>query len=216
MMSEIFTRTITGAILVAVVITATSYNLFTSISLWLVLAILGIRELKSNSMGGFLGVFYLLMAASSVVCLGFFDYDGLEFSINTSVYRGMNGVALLCVIWANDTSAYLGGIALGKKIFPMGLAPHISPKKSWEGAIIGALVSGVIGFLVLDSVGAVLGFCVGILAILSDLIESKAKRKAGIKDSGTLLPGHGGVLDRFDALLLSAPFTLLTLYLLSI
>tara|TARA_B100001564_G_scaffold356249_1_gene370038 strand:+ start:940 stop:1587 length:648 start_codon:yes stop_codon:yes gene_type:complete len=215
-MSDILTRTITGAILVAVVIIATSYNLYTSIGLWLVLAILGIRELTSNTMGEKLGVIYLLLASFSLVCLGFFDYDGLEFSLNTSVYRGMNGVALLCVIWANDTSAYLGGMVLGRKIIPKGLAPQVSPKKSWEGAIIGALVSGGIGFLVLGLVGALLGLCVGILATLSDLIESKAKRKAGIKDSGTLLPGHGGVLDRFDSLLLSAPFTLLTLYLLSI
>ena len=215
-MSEILTRTITGAILVAVVIIATSYNLYTSIGLWLIFAILGIRELKSNNMGGKLGVIYLLIASLSVVCMGFFDYDGLEFSLNTSVYRGMNGVALLCVIWANDTSAYLGGMVLGRKIIPKGLAPQVSPKKSWEGAIIGALVSAGIGFLILASVGALLGLCVGILATFSDLIESKAKRKAGIKDSGTLLPGHGGVLDRFDALLLSAPFILLTLYLLSI
>ncbi len=215
-MSEILTRTITGAILVAVVIIATYYNLFTSTGLWLIFAILGIRELKSNNMGGKLGVIYLLIASLSVVCMGFFDYDGLEFSLNTSVYRGMNGVALLCVIWANDTSAYLGGMVLGRKIIPKGLAPRVSPKKSWEGAIIGALVSAGIGFLILASVGALLGLCVGILATFSDLIESKAKRKAGIKDSGTLLPGHGGVLDRFDALLLSAPFTLLTLYLLSI
>ena len=215
-MSELLTRTITGAILVAVVIISTSYNLYTSIGLWLMLAILGIRELKSNTMGGKLGVVCLLIVSLSMVCLGFFDYDGLEFSLNTSVYRGMNGVALLCVIWANDTSAYLGGRALGRKIIPKGLAPQVSPKKSWEGAIIGALVSGGIGFLVLGSVGALLGLCSGILATFSDLIESKAKRKAGIKDSGTLLPGHGGVLDRFDALLLSAPFTILTLYLLSI
>ena len=215
-MSEILTRTITGAILVAVVIIATSYNLYTSIGLWLMLAILGVIELKSNTMGGKLGVIYLFIASLSVVCLGFFDYDGLEFSLNTSVYRGMNGVALLCVIWANDTSAYLGGMVLGRKFIARGLAPKVSPQKSWEGAIIGVLVSGGIGFLVLGSVGALLGLCVGILATFSDLIESKAKRKAGIKDSGTLLPGHGGILDRFDALLLSAPFTLLTLYLLSI
>ena len=107
-------------------------------------------------------------------------------------------------------------MVLGRKIIPKGLALQVSPKKSWEGAIIGALVSAGIGFLILASVGALLGLCVGIIATFSVLIESKAKRKAGIKDSGTLLPGHGGVLDRFDALLLSAPFILLTLYLLSI
>ena len=112
-MNEILTRTITGVILVTVVIIATSYNFFTSIGLWLMIAILGIIELNSNNMGGKLGVIYLLIASLSVVCLGFFDYDGLEFSLNTSVYRGMNGVALLCVIWANDTSAYLGGMAFG-------------------------------------------------------------------------------------------------------
>ena len=72
-MSEILTRTITGAILVSIVIIATSYNFYTSIGLWLILAILGIRELKSNTMGGKLEVIYLLVASLSVVFLGFFD-----------------------------------------------------------------------------------------------------------------------------------------------
>ena len=91
----------------------------------------------------------------------------------------------------------------------------VSPNKSWEGAAIGATMASLVAYLFIGLTGLLIGLCVGILATFSDLIESKAKRKAGIKDTGALLPGHGGVLDRFDALLLSAPFTFIVIYIIS-
>ena len=214
-MNELLKRTITGAVLVVVVISATTYSLITSSVLWAILAFLGERELRSNKIGGRISVIYLVAVAASVVGLGFFNYSNGTFNFDPNNYQGINGVAFLCVIWANDSFAYLGGMSIGKRIIPRGLAPQISPNKSWEGAVIGMIVSSFIAYLFIGTVGVLLGLAIGILATFSDLIESRAKRKAGIKDSGSILPGHGGILDRFDALLLSAPFTFIVIYFIS-
>ena len=118
-------------------------------------------------------------------------------------------MGMLLLIWANDTGAYVLGSKIGKTPF----FKRISPKKTWEGTI-----SGMITTLIL---AAILGFvfkelsvvqwygvavCVIIFSTLGDLVESMLKRNLGIKDSGTILPGHGGILDRFDALLLVVPY----------
>ena len=114
----------------------------------------------------------------------------------------------LFIVWGNDVFAYLTGIAIGKHK----MAPRISPKKSWEGfvgGIVGAMVMGALGSFV---VGGPLGMWLGLSAVVAitsvfgDLVESMFKREAGIKDSGKIMPGHGGMLDRFDALLISSPF----------
>ena len=114
----------------------------------------------------------------------------------------------LFIVWGNDVFAYLTGIAFGKHK----MAPRISPKKSWEGfagGIAGAMAMGALGSFV---VGGPLGMWLGLAAVVAitsvfgDLVESMFKREAGIKDSGKIIPGHGGVLDRFDALLISSPF----------
>jgi phosphatidate cytidylyltransferase len=109
----------------------------------------------------------------------------------------------LLVTWATDVGAYLGGMAFGKHK----MAPAISPGKSWEGAVSGILTAALGGgmlayfmeFPVRFSVAG--GAALGILAELGDLVESSLKRFAKVKDSGTVIPGHGGVLDRFDSLL---------------
>ena len=114
----------------------------------------------------------------------------------------------LFIVWGNDVFAYLTGVSIGKHK----MAPRISPKKSWEGfigGIVGALVMGAIGSHV---VGGGLGLWLGlsvvvaITSVFGDLVESMFKREANIKDSGNIMPGHGGILDRFDALLISTPF----------
>ena len=114
----------------------------------------------------------------------------------------------LLIVWGNDVFAYLTGVSIGKHK----MAPRISPKKSWEGfigGIVGALVMGAIGSHV---VGGGLGLWLGlsvvvaITSVFGDLVESMFKREANIKDSGNIMPGHGGILDRFDALLISTPF----------
>ncbi|MBL8024351.1 MAG: phosphatidate cytidylyltransferase [Elusimicrobia bacterium] len=143
--------------------------------------------------------------------------------------RGTNGllmngglmatVFLVALIWTQDTGAWAVGLSIGKHR----LAPAVSPKKSWEGAV-GGLVAGVLLSLALrelfmkDLFGrgeiVVLAVVLGVLAQISDLTESLVKRCFGVKDSSSLLPGHGGVLDRFDSFLLTAPF--LYFYMISI
>ena len=122
---------------------------------------------------------------------------------------------IIATIWINDTMAYLVGSFIGKTPFS-----PISPKKTWEGTVGGAIlaiavvtIAGVywlelpwIQLLLITITAAVIG-------TLGDLLESKLKRMAGVKDSGSFMPGHGGFLDRFDSLLLAVPYVLLVLFL---
>ena len=123
---------------------------------------------------------------------------------------GRNWVYLaMLTTFANDTGAYFIGRARGKHK----LAPTISPSKTWEGAI-GGLICAILGAIVIAMVLnlispfafkywqiTLLGFLVGLFAQLGDLVESLLKRNTGVKESGNLLPGHGGILDRFDSLI---------------
>jgi phosphatidate cytidylyltransferase len=112
------------------------------------------------------------------------------------------------LVGCNDTFAYLAGVAIGKHP----LAEKISPKKSWEG-FIGGLIATTIGsslafYYLLDRhpyIGALAGFLGVLAATVGDLVESALKRDLSIKDMGTLLPGHGGMLDRIDSALITAP-----------
>jgi phosphatidate cytidylyltransferase len=123
-------------------------------------------------------------------------------------------VLALTVTWANDTGAYFAGRAFGSHK----LYPRISPSKTWEGAIGGALAS-ILGACVVQQFwlyphlalwqAALIGAGAALLGPLGDLSESMLKRAFGAKDSGRLLPGHGGLLDRLDALMFNAPFVLL-------
>jgi phosphatidate cytidylyltransferase len=113
----------------------------------------------------------------------------------------------LVPLWIGDTAAIFAGRAFGKHL----LAPNISPKKTVEGGIANLLgcIGGAIGLTYLIHqpllVGVLVGIATGVLGQVGDLLESAMKRSAGVKDSGNLLPGHGGLLDRIDSILLSAP-----------
>ena len=113
----------------------------------------------------------------------------------------------LLLVWAGDTLAYFVGRSFGR--LPM--AAQLSPKKTWEGAAANLLASAIVGvaffrWLNIDAFQAVIMACLANIAgQIGDLLKSAYKRGAGVKDSGTLLPGHGGILDRIDALLLAAP-----------
>lgn len=123
-------------------------------------------------------------------------------------------LAVLAVIWAGDSAAYFGGRAWGRRR----CAPAISPNKTWEGVFCGLAASAVMGALLWTvaiqlwgppllggAFGLAFGLLVGAAGQVGDLVESAMKRELGIKDFGALLPGHGGVLDRFDSLLFAAP-----------
>ena len=126
-------------------------------------------------------------------------------------------IIVFAIVWGVDIAAFFVGRAIGGPK----LAPSISPNKTWAGAVGGFLAAAVIGslsgaafvihasgrsidtgaaFLALTSLGAIYGGCLGLIAIGGDLFESWLKRRVGVKDSGTLLPGHGGVMDRIDGL----------------
>lgn len=113
----------------------------------------------------------------------------------------------LVIVWMSDTAAYFVGKSIGKHF----LAPHLSPKKTWEGTIAGFLASLIAGLAFWRWLNVPLPHLLGLAAAgnvagqVGDLLESAYKRSAGIKDSGSLLPGHGGVLDRIDSLILAIP-----------
>jgi phosphatidate cytidylyltransferase len=113
----------------------------------------------------------------------------------------------LVITWAGDTAAYFAGRTFGRHL----LAPHLSPNKTWEGSLAGLAASIVVGALFQRWLHAPLAFLIGMAVAgnvagqVGDLLESAYKRSAGVKDSGALLPGHGGVLDRIDALILAFP-----------
>ena len=160
-------------------------------------------------------------ASVSIFCL---VYTGLTLSAVPALRAESNGpslvIFLLCVVWAGDIIALYVGRAWGRHK----LAPTLSPNKTWEGSlgsVAGSLLAAgaLLGLAALlntwDSARLsypddvwywlLLAVVVNVAAQLGDLAESALKRSAGVKDSGTLLPGHGGVLDRIDALLLAAP-----------
>jgi phosphatidate cytidylyltransferase len=118
-------------------------------------------------------------------------------------------VAYLILIWTNDTAAYFSGITAGKHA----LFKRISPKKTWEGFIGGMLVTFIVAWAVsglFDDLNRtdmmVFAGIVSLIGVAGDLTESMFKRSINVKDTGTLLPGHGGILDRIDSILMTSPF----------
>lgn len=117
-------------------------------------------------------------------------------------------VTFVLVVIASDTGAFFAGVTLGRHK----MAPVVSPNKSWEGLAGGVALAAAVGILatiyLLDSawwIGLVIGIAGAVTAVLGDLTESLIKRDLGVKDMGNLLPGHGGVLDRVDSILVAAP-----------
>lgn len=157
------------------------------------------KEPFTNIAFTMLGLFYIGIPFALIY---FIAFDGEVF-----YYRTVFGILLLT--WVNDTGAYLVGSQLGKTP----LFPSISPNKTWEGTVGGILTCLIFGAIlgcyfeeVTFSHWLGLAVIVSIFGSFGDLIESMLKRSVGVKDSGTLLPGHGGVLDRFDAFIFAMPF----------
>lgn len=166
----------------------------------LVIAVLSKTTALREVAYGFGGIFYILLPMVLFIAL-----RQVHFSIP---------LALVLMIWMNDTMAYLVGSFIGKTPFS-----KISPKKTWEGTaggalltIIGAAIWGYYSPIYSMVDWMVLAFCAAIAGTAGDLLESKLKRLADVKDSGTMMPGHGGALDRFDSLLVAIPFAFVYVY----
>ena len=154
-----------------------------------------------------LGVLYVAVPLSLLLYVPVLAGDG--------VWRPETVLCYIFIIWANDVFAYLVGMTFGRHR----LCERLSPKKSWEGffgGLAGAVATGLAAAYALDAnywVWGGLALVASLSGVAGDLVESMFKREAGVKDSGQVIPGHGGVLDRFDALLHSAPYVFLYLLL---
>lgn len=177
-------------------------------------------ELYRKSKFPFVNIAYTLLASIYVALpfallyhLGFYQNNQFQADFSYHILWGF-----FFILWANDTGAYLSGRFFGKhKLFE-----RISPKKTWEGSIGGGILGLAIAYIssiYFTELNLMEWIIVAIITVifggLGDLVESMLKRSLNIKDSGNILPGHGGILDRFDGLFLSVPFIYCYLVLIS-
>lgn len=218
-MNSLLKRTISGIVFVAIIVWATAYSSWSFYSIWALVGLLSVMEYvrlisKNPFNGGSKIADYLLGGLYILVPIGLILTMDPAFVLT-----------FVTIVWANDTGAFLVGTTIGKHK----MAPSISPKKSWEGffggvvfAVATALVwyslywsdyyaigvelfgNEAVDFTVIKIKWAVFGLFIALAAVVGDLVESKFKRTLGVKDSGSLIPGHGGMLDRFDATFLAA------------
>jgi phosphatidate cytidylyltransferase len=266
-LKKLITRTVTGIVLVLVMLTAILASQYSFALLFLAILIASVNEfsnlykqsevrpnqffaysvstilfavsfliakgiLESKYFFGLLPFFLMVMAAelyrkkdkpaeNIAVTIFSIIYLAIPLSlINFLVFPELFGgnaytpkilIALFALIWIYDSGAYLVGVSIGKHR----LFERISPKKSWEGAIGGTLIAIAASYFIsgfIPEIKLIHWFAISILTVVSssfgDLTESMFKRYFGIKDSGNILPGHGGVLDRFDSLFFAVPVVL--------
>ncbi len=215
------TRSLTAVVFVAVMLLGLLWNFWSFLILFtvvhfgcwfefikLIKKIYGEKYLKYC----LVGLVYVTMPIVIMVDLRniWSDYEGFK---THSDFGNTLPVCIVFSIWINDTMAYIVGSLIGKTPFS-----KISPKKTWEGTIGGAILAIlIIGFLfplladkyfypfAQHKIWFVIAALCAIFGTIGDLFESKLKRMANVKDSGTIMPGHGGFLDRFDSLLFAAP-----------
>ncbi len=160
-----------------------------------------------------LGILYVVIPFAMLFHLGFYTHSSFTNNYSFQIILGF-----FILLWSNDTGAYLAGRFFGKhKLFE-----RISPKKTWEGSIGGMIIT-IGGAYILSmfftnlnlTSWLIIAILIAVFGGLGDLVESMLKRSLKIKDSGNILPGHGGILDRFDGLLLSVPFVYSYIHLIS-
>ena len=158
----------------------------------------------TNISFSFSGIIYIALPFATLNYIVMYPSNGLDHYYHWDVL-----LSYFFILWANDMGAYFAGNLFGKhKLFE-----RISPKKTWEGAIGGLALSLVLAAICAQFVTSislfdwlVIATLIVFFGTLGDLVESFFKRGLGVKDTGNILPGHGGVMDRFDSLLLSVPF----------
>ncbi len=201
MMSELSKRILFGSLAAAIALGATLYSPLTFYALILVVALLMYAEwleLTKDSplLNRFGGLIYVGLPVWSMIAL-----RGTESAAHI--------LALFALVWMTDIAAY----AVGKRYGKYKLWPSVSPNKTWEGlggaivasAITGAIASLLLSFPTSPLQGLIVGALIAIISQAGDFFESWLKRRAGLKDSGKLIPGHGGILDRVDGLVFAAP-----------
>lgn len=198
-MRETPKRAISGAFYVIIMLFASSYSQISCSLLFITLAIISSYEM-SKLRKGKSKILPFTYIAIPFILIHFFHKDLILFT--------------LILTWVFDTFAYIIGVNMGKnKIFP-----SISPKKTWEGFTGGFIFSIITAFLISKYIfiidiklATIISLTLPFTATLGDFIESKYKREANVKDSGNIIPGHGGILDRMDALMITIP----TIYILT-
>src|SRR6187401_1827882 len=220
------TRTLTAIIFAAVMLTGLLWNYWSFLILFSIIHfgcwwefIKLIRKIYDKKYLKYIlvGLIYITIPIFLMIDLG---TELRVYTINNTneiIYHKLIPCSIIFSIWINDTMAYIVGSLIGKT--PLS---KISPKKTWEGTLGGIILSvfvvGLIAFFGLNS-GAITIYIMLLAAIacvagtFGDLLESKLKRLAGVKDSGNIMPGHGGFLDRFDSLLLAIPAVWLYVFL---
>ena len=206
------TRTLTAMVFVIIMLTGLLWNQWSFIVLFTIIHfgcwyefVKLIKKINSHS--------YKIISLSGLVYITLPVVLLLYIRIGTDINYDNNFLkvipcGIIFSIWINDTMAYIVGSLIGKT--PLS---KISPKKTWEGTVGGALLCIVTISLIGKATGfynyknwIVIASCCAVFGTLGDLLESKLKRMANVKDSGTLMPGHGGFLDRFDSLLIATTF----------
>jgi phosphatidate cytidylyltransferase len=182
------------------------------------ISLIFILELYKKSTQPFMNIAYTLLGIVFTI-LPFSFFHALAYlPTRINMYNGFNfhiPLGFLIMLWANDTGAYLCGMSFGRhKLFE-----RHSPKKTWEGFIGGVLISAGAGLILSHFYKelawmhwVIAAILIGCFGTLGDLVESMFKRSINVKDSGGILPGHGGLLDRFDGLLMAAPIVYMYLY----
>lgn len=205
MMNETLKRALSGAVYVAVLWIGTSYSETTYSLLFAILGVVSLYEMWKLRKGKtkILAFLYVLIPFFIIQLFGMTDNDYPNLDFDPSIILFM-----FILTWTFDTFAYLVGVKFGKNK----IMPSVSPKKSWEGFVGGFIFTLIASYLTYSyfgfssiktplSISIVLPFT----ATLGDFIESHYKRQAGVKDSGNFIPGHGGMLDRMDAFMITIP-----------
>jgi phosphatidate cytidylyltransferase len=175
-----------------------------TVNIWLIYFLFSQKKIYQTFEKFIIGLFYIGGGCIFLTMIPYKDDDFAKFLI----------MGIFILIWVNDSFAYLVGKTLGRtKLFP-----KVSPKKTVEGSVGGFVFTMIAAYImaryepiVEPTQWLILAAVIVISGNLGDLVQSKLKRAAGVKDSGAILPGHGGMLDRLDSLIFAAPFAYLTL-----